>query len=130
MPEMNWTTIVQIGGGTALSAVAESRSAEAIDTIEVTLAPGDAGKTVDIQPGGAKAIHLLVIKSSFYGPDLRYVASDGEKDSAALVLDEPHVFSGGSLALLGLDPFKLKFTNNSPDKQASVTVFVARDATP
>jgi len=130
MPEMSWTVNIQVSGGTTMAVTADAQSAEAIDTVEVVLSPGDTNKVLDIQPGGAPAIHLLVIKSSFYGPELSYKASDGSSDSLKVTLDAPQVFSGGSLALFDLAPRKLKFTNTSPDKKATVLIFVARDATP
>lgn len=129
MPELNWTAIVQVGGGTALSAAAKSRTTEAIDSVEVTVAPGETDKAIDIQPGGAAAIDLLVIKSSVYDAQLAYKATDGSTSSAAVTLDAPQVFSGGAVALFACAPRTLLFTNKTPEP-AVVTVFVARDATP
>jgi hypothetical protein len=130
MPDMRWSVNIQVGGGTAMVAAADARPSEAIDTVQVVVSPGDADKVLDIQPGGASAVHLLVIKSSLYGNELSYKASDGTSDAPAVVLDAPHVFSTGSVTLYGFAPRQLKFTNTSTDKTAAVQIFVARDATP
>ena len=130
MPDLSWKTIVQIGG-TTLTTAAGPTPVEAIDTVEVLLAPGDSEKVVDLQPGGAAAIRLLVIKSSLYGEDIVYKAGDGTTDSdVELTLDGPQIFTAGSVALFGLDPRQLKFSNASADKKATVMILVARDATP
>ena len=74
---------------------------------------------------------MLAIKSSSYGAHLSFKASDGTTDSTmAVTLDSPQVFSGGSMALFGVAPQQLKFTNTSTDKPANVQIIVARDATP
>lgn len=129
MPEMTWAMTVQEDGAKVFSTTTDSETAEAVDTVEVTLAAGDTDKKVDIQPGEASQIQLLVIKSSLYD-DVSYKASTGAADSAAVTLDAPHVFTGGSVVLFGLDPKQLKFTNASTTKSATVRIFVARDATP
>lgn len=129
MPELMWTVSVRLDQGTALTVAAPGETVEGVDTVEVTLASGAADVVVDIQPGEAAAIRLLAIKASTYSEDLSYVASDGSSDASALTLDGPHLFSAGSVALFGLAPRQLKFSNASPD-EITVRVFVARDATP
>jgi hypothetical protein len=133
MPELKWSTTVQVQGGTVLTATGDSRAVEAIDTIEVVLErKKDAVKqvVVDLQPGAATAIHLLAIKSSLYGPDITYKAANDTSDSKPVTLDAPQLFSSGNLALFDLDPHQLKFSNASTDKDATVQILVARDATP
>jgi len=103
---------------------------EATDRIEVTIDPGDTDKVVDIEPGGAASIQLRLVKSTRYGTPFSFKASDGSTDSSAVTLDGPQVYIGGSVALFGLDPHQLKFTNTSPDQSAAIAIFVARDATP
>src|SRR4051812_46365783 len=78
-------------------------AAQAYDKVDVAIAPGDDAKVVNLQPGAAAQLRLLVIKSSFYGSELTYAASDGSDDSDAVTLDGPQVFIGpGAMALFGV----------------------------
>jgi len=129
MPALTWTLNVQLDGGTALSLAAPKESIEGVDSVAVTLESGDSDVVVEVQPGAAEAIRLLVIKASTYSEDLTYVASDGSADADAVTLDGPHLYSAGSVPLFGLAPRQLKFSNASPD-DVTIRVFVARDATP
>ncbi len=130
MPEMHWTLNVQVDGGTTMSVTADAKSPEAIDKVEVVVDPGDTDKVLEIQPGSAAAIQLLVIKSNVYGADLTYKVSDGTNESATVTLDAPQVFSGGNVTLFGEDPQQIKFSNAATGQEVKVQVFVARDATP
>ena len=131
MAMLSWSMTVQIADNAAIPISRSPVDAEAVDRIDVVIAPGDKNKVVNLQPGTTSSIYLLAISSSGYGAYLSFIASDGAKDSATPVtLDSPQVFSGGSLALFGVDLRQLKFTNTSPDKPASVKIIVARDATP
>lgn len=130
MPSMSWNVNIQIAGSAPITAPTAAQPVEATDWVQVTIDPGDADKVVDIQPGGAAAIQLLLVKSNRYGTPFSFKASDGSTDSSAVTLDGPQVYTGGSIALFGLDPRQLKFTNTSPDQSADVAIFVARDATP
>jgi hypothetical protein len=103
---------------------------EATDRIEVSIQPGDTDKVIDLQPGENSAMHLLVIKSSSYGAHLSFKVGDGTTDSPSLTLDSPQIFSGGGIALFGVAPRQIKFTNTGSDKPAVVEVLAARDATP
>jgi hypothetical protein len=144
MKNLNASASFQIPGGPTLSATA-SLEIEAYDRIDVTLKPGDSDKTVDIQPGAASQLRLLVIKSSLYdaGGDLTYVVSDGlainPNDSDPVNLDAPQIFMGvGAVGLFGIDPPKsVKFTNglasagpSDTSKDAYIEILVGRDATP
>lgn len=102
---------------------------EATDYLEVEVKPGDLN--VDIQPGEAKALRLLVIKSSVYS-DLEFTVNDGAGDSSEIVqLDGPQIFSGGAIALFAVkNPQKITFKNKSQNETAKVEIFVGRDATP
>ena len=122
----------QVPGGPTL-ALTSAITAEAYDKIEVVVDPGDTDKEVDIQPGTAAQIRLLVIKSSLYGDEITYAASNGTKDSAVVTLDGPQVFIGpGVIGLFAVDPKTLKFsnTNADPAKKAQIEILVGRDATP
>jgi len=130
MASMSWNVSVQIAGSAPVTAPAAAQPVEATDRIEVSVEPGDTDKIVDIQPGGAAAIRLLLIKSTRYGAPFSFKASDASSDSSAVTLDGPQVYTGGSITLFGIDPHQLKFTNTSADQIAAVSIFVARDATP
>lgn len=130
MGSMSWSVTLQVSGSPAVSVSRAPTDVEAIDRVEAVIAPGDNDKVLDLQPGGLDAIHVLLIKSSSYGSHISFKASDGATDSDAVVLDSPQLFSGGGVALFGVAPRQLKFTNTSVDKTAAVEIHVARDATP
>jgi hypothetical protein len=130
MATLTWSMTVQVSGSSSISISRAPIAVEATDRIEVLIAPGDTAKVVEIQPGVAAAVHALVVTSTSYGSHLKFVVNDGTTDSSAVTLDSPQVFSGGSIAVFGVAPRRLKFTNTSADKPATVEVLVARDATP
>jgi len=130
MSSMSWSVTLQVSGNPAISVSRAPIEVEATDRTEVTIAPGDADKVVEIQPSALGSLHLLLIKSSSYGPHLSFKANDGAADSAAVVLDSPQIFSSSGIALFGLAPRRLKFSNTSTDKPAALEIHVARDATP
>jgi len=130
MPSMSWSVTLQISGSPALAVARAPVDVEAVDRIEAVIAPGDNNKVLDIQPGGLGAIHVLLIKSSSYGPHMSFKVSDGVADSNSVVLDSPQLFSGGGVALFNLAPRQLKLSNSSTDQSATVEILVARDATP
>lgn len=137
MATINLAVNVEIVGGPLLS-IARSRTVEAYDRIEVTLDPvgaGGAEKSIDIQPGTATQVCLIVIKSNLYGAELSYKASDGVTDTASITLDEPQVWSGtGAIGALGVAPKTLKVKNAFPvgdaTKKVTLEILVGRDATP
>jgi len=132
MANISWGVTVQVDGRVQMSASTAAHPAEAIESLQVTIAPGDTDKVVDLMPGAGNSVHVLVIKSSFYGEqeELKFKVSDGSTDSDPVTLSSPQAYAGGSVALFGLDPNQLKFTNSSTTESANVTIFVARDATP
>ncbi|HUP10204.1 MAG TPA: hypothetical protein VMU47_23835 [Caldimonas sp.] len=127
MAKLNWSITLQVAGGPTISTGQSGLDIEAVDRIDVAIDAGDTDKIVQIQPGAAGAVHLLVVTSDVYGPKLSFKASDGTTDSAKVVLDAPQLYAGGASALFGTDPQQLKLTNAGTDP-AHVTVFVARDA--
>jgi hypothetical protein len=130
MANISWSINVTVTGQLSISASAAAQPVEAVDRIAVTVEPGVVDMIVDIQPGPASAIQLLMITSNPYGSDLSFKASDGLTTSASVVLDAPQLFTNGSSVLFGLDPRQLRFSNASADMPAEVEVLVARDATP
>jgi hypothetical protein len=125
---LNWSISVQVTGGPTINAAQSGIQVEAVDRIDVTIAPGAADEVVHIQPGAANTVHLLAVVSDVYDAALTFKASDGNKDSAKVALDAPQVYSGGAAILFGADPLQLKVTNGGANP-ANLTVFVARKAT-
>jgi hypothetical protein len=128
---------IAMAGGKTVSASSGVIDAEAIGEIEVDLPDDNNEVTVEIQPGEASQLHALLLSSSYYGPELTYVFSDGTtKSSPRLTLDAPQLFSAGNMGANGAKPpmqilFKLAaLPGDLAGKGASVSVFVARDATP
>ena len=129
MITMNWTLTLQITGSPTIATTSPAATIQAVDRIEAVIAPSDADKVLEVQPGAAAEVRLLLVKSTRYGSDLSFKVSDGTTDSDAVTLDTPQLFSGGAVALFGLAPQQLKFTNTGADP-ATVEIHVARDAAP
>lgn len=131
MANVSWSLSIQVAGGPTVSAREGPITAEAMDRIDVSIASGEVDKTVDLQPGPASGIHVLLIKSNQYGDgtEITFKVSDGATDGPALTLTGPQFYAGGAVMLLGLDPQSLKFSNASADP-AEIEIFIARDATP
>lgn len=126
MPE---TIVLTISADVALGPkLKESRqlAVDAYDKISVDVAD-QANVEVEIQPGGAGSIQLLVVTSSVYGADIKYTVN---ADTTDRVLDQPHVLVGtGSVGLFGEEPEKLVF-DNTTGQDARIQILVGRDATP
>lgn len=133
MAKLTWSITIQVTGAPTMTAAAAEQTVEATDHVSVQIAPGDADKVVEIQPGAATGIQLLVVQANTYSAEnpISFVASDGSTDSAAITLNGPQVFTASGVALFAVDPpTQLKFTNPAAGAAAEVEVFVARDATP
>jgi hypothetical protein len=128
---------IAMAGGKTLSVTSGVIDAEATGQIDVDLPDDGSEVTVEIQPGAASQLHALLLSSSYYGPELTYVFSDGTtKSSPRLTLDAPQLFSAGNMGANGAKPplqvlFKLAaLPGDLAGNGASVSIFVARDATP
>jgi len=127
MPETIVLTInADVASGPKLK---ESRTlaVDAYDKISVTVPDATSNLEVELQPGGAGSIKLLIVRSDVYGEDLAYTVNAGTTDH---VLDQPHVLIGtGSVGLYGAEPTKL-VSDNALGQDAQVQILVGRDATP
>jgi hypothetical protein len=127
MPETIILTVAaEVASGPTLK---ENRtlSVDAYDKISVTVPDGTTDLDVEVQPGGAGSVRLLIIKSSQYGDALKYTVNTGTTEH---VLDQPHVLSGtGAVGLFGSEPTKLVF-DNALGADAQVQILIGRDATP
>jgi hypothetical protein len=131
MSRVTTTISVSIAGGKTVTASSGVIEAEATGNIDVELAPGDTGLTVEIQPSASSQLYVLLLTSTYYSSDLTYVFSDGTTDAAdTLVLDGPQLFSAGNLGAIGVNPTQIKLTMAAGGETATVSIFVARDATP
>ncbi len=128
MTQVSWSTSVQLADGQQLSMSMPPFEAEATQHVSVSIVAGEADRVVTLHAGPASDVHLLAIQSSHYD-DVSYKASDGTTDTADIELLGPQLLSGGIVALLGVDPQQLKFTN-AGSNDAQISIFVARDATP
>ena len=100
---------------------------DAYDKISVTVPYGSSDLEVEIAPGAAGTVKLLLVTSSAYGEDLTYKVN---ADAADHALDEPHVLTGaGAVALLDAAAAKLTFAN-ALGSDADVQILIGRDATP
>lgn len=131
MSRITMTSSVAIAGGQTVTATSGVIEAEATGQVDVNLAADDTEVVVEIQPSASTQIHVLLLSSTFYGSDLTYVFSDGTTDAAdTLTLDGPQLFSAGNLGAIGVNPTQIKLTMASSGQDATVSIFVARDATP
>jgi hypothetical protein len=129
MPETIVLTInADVAAGPKLKET-RTLSIDAYDKISVIVPNGTSDLDVELQPGAAGSIQLLVVKSNVYGEDLSYTVN---ADTTEHVLDQPHVLVGtGSVGLYGEEPTKLVFDNALGDgADAQVQILVGRDATP
>jgi hypothetical protein len=143
MANLNLTLNAQVIGGPQVS-VSRTKQIEAYDKVDVIINPGDTDVEVDIQPGAAGQVGLLLIKSSLYSQaaadqKLTYFVVDGGTDFPAagdgLELNDPHVYIGGALAVFGLAPRALRFSStyvadptNPTVNRAVVEILVGRSA--
>jgi len=122
---------VAITGGKTITASSGIIEAEATGQLDIDLEADDTEITVEIQPSASSQLHILLLSSTYYASDLTYVFSDGTNDAEdRLTLDGPQMFSAGNLAAIGVNPTQIKLTMASSGKAATVSIFVARDATP
>lgn len=118
---------VEVAGASTSSAT-HTVEAEGYDRIEIVVPAGDSA-TVQVQPGGAGQVQLLLITASAYPVDagtvqLTYTVDGG----SAIDLDAPLLVTGsGAVSLLG-DVNQIVFNNDSAD-DVDVTIVVGRDAT-
>ena len=131
MARVTTTLSIAIAGGQTVAASSGVIEAEATGQIDVDLEADNSEVTVEIQPSASSQLHVLLLSSSFYGSDLTYVFSDGTTDAAdTLTLDGPQMFSAGNLGAIGVNPTQIKLTMAASGEDATVSIFVARDATP
>jgi hypothetical protein len=131
MATLNLNIGIQVTNGPQIN-VNRSREIEAFDKVDVSLA-GGATVTVDLQPGKADQIALLLIKSSKYDKKITLKLKDSAAESPQLTLEEPQVFVNDGGTLFKVDPAKVELKSalgNDPANKADIEIFVARRAQP
>lgn len=120
-----WTLSVQVTQGPKI-ADGKTIEVDAYDKVDVTIAAGT-NRTVQVQPGGAGQVQLLLVKASEYGTNLTYKVNDPANPSIAL--DALLLLMGnGAVGLLGAAPTSLIFSNGLAN-DVSIQVLVGRNAT-
>lgn len=131
MYRVTTTLSVSIAGGQTVSSSSDVIEAEAIDQLDIELAADDTPVTVEIQPSASSQLHALLLSSTHYSSDLTYVFNDGASDAdETLTLDGPQIFSAGNLGAISVNPTHIILTMASTGEASTVSIFVARDATP
>ncbi len=122
---LSWTFSVQAVGGPRI-ATSSDLDVDAYDKIQALVtAGGDA--TVELQPGAAGRVQLLLVASTEYDDTLTYKVNDPA--GTAIKLDGQLLLLGdGAVGLLGAPPAKLIF-HNGMTKDATIQILIGRKAT-
>lgn len=127
MANLSWTTTVQMSGGPTIRVSREPKAVEAYDYVTVDLEHGKE-ITVDLQPSDVSEIRMVLVKSNYYGDKVTLTVVN-DTEPASFPLDEPQMFAGSAVRLLGdLKVLKLKLEENDDVETATVEIFVFRDA--
>jgi len=123
-----WKLQLEVPAGPQLS-YANAVEVDAVDRIAVTIpdsTPAPAATTVDVQPGAAGKVKLLLIRASAYGPHVEYQVHAAANPKRVLS-DALFLVDSGPIDLLGTPLDKLLITNTS-GSPVSVEVIVGRAA--
>ena len=128
---ISWTLNLEVQAGPKV-VEAKAIQVDAIDRIEVAVPDTTATPTateIDVQPGAAGKIKLLLIRSTAYGDDLTYQVHDNTADER--VLNEALFLAGkGSLDLLedATAPLDKLFVTNTTGQNVVLEIIVGRSA--
>ncbi len=126
MAEIHWGLTVQVVEGPQL-ALTRVLQVEAYDAVDVTVPPGETVE-VQLQPGAAGQVQLLLVRAEPAGEELTYAVNDAH--GTAIPLDNVQFLVGsGALGLLGAPPHSLFFTNGL-GAPASISILIGRKAVP
>jgi hypothetical protein len=124
--KIKWAVHLDVAAGPKLSA-SDVLEVEAYDKVAVTLEAGAEDVDVELQPGGAGQVTLLMIRASKYDPDITFSADGG---TTTVPLDAPLVLIGaGAVGLLAEAPQLLQWGNDTGDP-VRIDILIGRDATP
>ena len=129
---ISWKLNLEIQSGPSII-VTNAVQADAYDRIEVTVpdsTPAPTATTVDVQPGAAGKVKLLLIRSSRYGNNLKYKVHDGTTPERVLN-DAVFLVGAGSLDLLEdpAAPFDKLLVTNTTGQDVVLEIIVGRNAT-
>lgn len=129
---ISWKLNVEIQSGPNL-VVTNTVQADAYDRIEVKVPDSTAAPTattVDVQPGAAGKVQLLLIRSTKYGDNLKYKVHDNTTPERVLN-DAVFLVGAGSLDLLEdpAAPLDKLLVTNTTGQDAVLEIIVGRTAT-
>lgn len=130
---ISWKLNLEIQSGPNI-VVTNAVQADAYDRIEVKVPDSTAtptATTVDVQPGAAGKVKLLLIRSSKYGNNLKYQVRDNTTPERVLN-DALFLVGAGSLNLLLEDltaPLDKLLVTNTTGQDVILEIIVGRTAT-
>lgn len=129
---ISWKLNVEIQAGPSIT-VTNAVQADAYDRIEVKVPDSTAAPTtttVDVQPGAAGKVQLLLIRSTKYGNNLKYKVHDNTTPERVLN-DAVFLVGAGSLDLLedAAAPLDKLLVTNTTGQEVVIEVIVCRNAT-
>lgn len=129
--QISWKLNVEIPSGPVI-AITNTVQVDAYDRLEVkipdtTMTP--AATTVDVQPGAAGRIKLLLIRSNRYGNNLKYRVHDNSTPERVLN-DALFLVGAGSLDLLedSAAPLDKLLVTNTTGSDVILEIIVGRSA--
>jgi hypothetical protein len=128
---ISWKLTLEIQSGPNII-VTNAVQADAYDRIEVKIPDSTAdptATTVDVQPGAAGKVKLLLIRSTKYGDNLKYTVHDNTTPERVLN-DAVFLVGAGSLALLEdyTAPLDKLLVTNTTGQDVVLEIIVARNA--
>jgi hypothetical protein len=123
-----WKLTLDVPSGPQLSR-ASAVEVDAVDRIAVTIpdtSAAPAATTVEVQPGAAGRVKLLMITASKYGPDVEYQVHDSSA-TAQVFSDALFLADSGAIDLLGT-PFDNLLITNTSGADVDVEIVVGRAA--
>jgi hypothetical protein len=129
---ISWKLSLEIQSGSNII-VTNAVQADAYDRIEVKIPDSTAAPTattVDVQPGAAGKVKLLLIRSSKYGNNLKYKVHDNTTTERVLN-DAVFLVGAGSLDLLEdpTAPLDKLLVTNTTGQDVVLEIVVGRSAT-
>ena len=130
---ISWKLTFDIQSGPSII-IANAMQVDAYDRIEVKIpnstAPTPAATTVDVQPGDAGKVKLLLIRSTRYGDDLKYKVHNNTTRERVLN-DAVFLVGAGSLDLLEdpTAPLDKLLVTNKTGQDVVLEIIVGRTAT-
>lgn len=125
---IQWSMTAQVPNGPRI-VTSQVIEIEAYDSIKLNVGGNVSDMEVELQPGAAGRVKVLIITSDQYSDNLSYKAN--AVGNPEIIIDQPQALMGeGAVGLLDPAPTSLFFTNTAPaDETAAIEILVGRDAT-